>query len=66
MSKKLFRALFAVGASISILAASAYAKESYTPVAEETYNGHIYKVFEEKLTPPEAQKYCEEMGGWTC
>ena len=64
MSKKLIKTMFAVGASISILAVSAYAKENYTPVAEETYNGHIYRVYEEKLTPPEAQKYCEEMGGY--
>ena len=64
MTKNLIKTILAVGASLSLLAASAYAKENYTPVAEEIYDGHIYRVYEQALTPPEAQKYCEEMGGY--
>ena len=35
-----------------------------TPVVTGTFNGHSYALFDDLMTPPEAERYCQSIGGY--
>lgn len=63
MQKKLLALTIAITSIFNLCTVTAGAKESYSPIAEEVYNGHTYQIFDEGLTWTEAKEYCEEVGG---
>lgn len=62
MKKRWITLVLAAALAFSLLP-WASAAPAYTPVKTGKFQNHVYWLFDDKITPPEAEAYCKSIGG---